>query len=65
MLTNNPQIRIYINSIENTTSFKTKTGYYLELLTSETMKLLKRTANKINKDNNSDNGPQLATTEII
>lgn len=63
MLTNNLQIRIYINNIEKTISFKTKTGYYLELLTSKTMKLLERTANKINKI--GENAPQLATTEII
>ena len=29
-----------INKIENRMAFKIKTGYYLELLTSETMKLL-------------------------
>ena len=29
-----------INKIENRMTFKIKTGYYLELLTSETMKLL-------------------------
>ena len=31
---------IYINAIENMNTFKIKTGYYLELLTLETMKLL-------------------------
>ena len=36
----NTSIRIYVNKIENRISFKIKTGYYLELLTSETMKLL-------------------------
>ena len=36
----NPLIRIYINKIENRVTFKIKTGYYLELLTPETMKLL-------------------------
>ena len=33
-------IRIYVNKIENGTTFKIKTGYYLELSTTETMKLL-------------------------
>ena len=37
--TNNPWIRIYVNNIENNTTFKIKRGYYLELLTLETMKL--------------------------
>ena len=36
----NPSIRIYINRIENTITLKIKNGYYLELLTPETMKLL-------------------------
>ena len=36
----NPSIRIYVNKIENRITFKIKSGYYLELLTPETMKLL-------------------------
>ena len=36
----NPLIRIYINKIENRVTLKIKTGYFLELLTPETMKLL-------------------------
>ena len=35
-----PSIRIYINKIENRITFKIKTGYYLELLMPELMKLL-------------------------
>ena len=37
---NNPSVRIYVNKIENRITFKIKTGYYLELLTPETAKLL-------------------------
>ena len=36
----NPSIRIYVNETENRTTFKIKNGYYLELLTPETKKLL-------------------------
>ena len=36
----NPAIRIYVNRIENRIKFKIKSGYYLELLPPETMKLL-------------------------
>ena len=36
----NPSIRIYVNKIENRITFKIKSGYYLELLTPETRKLL-------------------------
>ena len=55
----NPSIRIYINKIENRIAFKIKTGYYLELLTSETMKLLwsKIIKSKIIKGENGENVP--------
>ena len=43
---------IYVNKIEDRITFKIKTGYYIELLTSETMKLLGSTGNKITKDKN-------------
>ena len=36
----NPSIKIFINKIENTITFKIKTEYYLELLNPETVKLL-------------------------
>ena len=36
----NPSIRIYVNKIKNRITFKIKTGYHLQLLTNETMKLL-------------------------
>ena len=49
----NPLIRIYVNK-ENRTTFKIKTGYYFEFLTSETKKLLESTKSKINKDKNAD-----------
>ena len=35
-----PSIKIYVNKIENRVTFNIKKGYYLELLTLETMKLL-------------------------
>ena len=35
-----PSIIIYVNKIENRITFKIKTGYYLELLTPQTMELL-------------------------
>ena len=38
---------MYINKIENRMTFKIKIGYYLELLTPETMKLLGSTRSKI------------------
>ena len=44
-----PSVLIYVNKIENRVTFKIKNGYTLELLTSETMKLLGSIGNKITK----------------
>ena len=38
--------------------------YSLELLTTETMKLLERTGNRITKDKNGENVPHLEITEV-
>ena len=46
-------------------TFKIKTGYYLESLTPETMKLLGSTKSKITKDKNGENIPYLETTEVV
>ena len=62
---NNPLIRIYVNKIENRITFQIKTGYYLELLTPETMKLLGSTESKITKDKNGENVPHLKVAELV
>ena len=51
----NPSIMIYVNKIEDRIMLKIKTGYYLELLTPETMKLLGSTKSKITKNKNGQN----------
>ena len=51
--------------MENRITFKIKTGYYLELLTSETVKLLGSISNKITKDENDENVLHLEITEIV
>ena len=61
----NPSIKIYINKIENRITFKIKNGYYLELLTPETMKLLGSKVSKINKNKNSENVPHLEVVEVV
>ena len=61
----NPSIRIYINKIENRTTFKIKTGYYLELSTPETIKLLASTRSKIPKDKNDEDVPYLEIAEVV
>ena len=61
----NPPIRIYVNRIENRITFKIKSGYYLELLTPETMKLLGITVSKINGDKIGENVPHLEVVELV
>ena len=48
----NLSVKMCINKIENRITFKIKTGYNLELLTPETMKLRGSTENRITKDKN-------------
>ena len=60
-----PSIKIYVHKTENRVTFKIKNGYYLELLTPETMKLLGSTESKINKDKNGENVPHLEIVELV
>ena len=46
-LTENPPVQIYANKIQNRIVFKVKIGYKLELLSSETMKLLGTTSKDV------------------
>ena len=60
-----PSIKIYVSKIENRITFKIKTGYYLELLTPESLKLLGSTKSKITKDKNGENVPHLEVVELV
>ena len=51
----NRSTKIYVNKIENIITFKVKKGYYLELLTPETIKLFGSTKSKVTKDKNWEN----------
>ena len=55
----NAPILIYANTINNRIVFKIKSGYKLELLSNETMKLLGSTKDIIDADKNSENVPKL------
>ena len=61
----NVPILIYANSINNRIAFKIKTGYKLELLSKETMKLLGSTKDIIVSDKNSENVLRLETVEVV
>ena len=64
-VTDNPSVLIYVTKIENRITFIIKTGYYPELLTRETMKLLGSTKGKITQDENGENMPHLEITEVV
>ena len=61
----NSSINLYVNKIENRITFKIKNGYYLELLTPETMNLLGGTKSKITKDKNGENVPHLEIIQLV
>ena len=65
ILTDNPSIKIYSNKVKNRIAFKIKNGYKLELLTPETMKLLGRTKNVVDKDKSGKNVPKLESVEVV
>ena len=63
--TDKPSVQIYVNKIENRVTFKMKDRCSLELLMSETMKVLGSTENKIIKDKNGENVRHLEITEVV
>ena len=61
----NAPILIYDNTINNRIVFRIKTGYKLELLSKETMKLLGSTKDIIDSDKNSEKLPRLENVEVV
>ena len=61
----NAPILIYTNTINNRIVFKIKSGYKLELLSKETMKLLGSTKDIIDADKNGENVPRLENVEVV
>ena len=51
--------------MENRITFKIKSGYFLELLTPETMKLLESTEGKITEDKDGEIVPHLEIIELV
>ena len=60
-----PAIQIYTNKIKNRIIFRITSGYKLELLTPETMKLLRSAKKVVNKDKNGENVPKLESVEVV
>ena len=63
-LAENPPIQIFVNKIKNRIVFKIKTGCKLELLTSETIKLLGSAIKDVDKDKDGENIPKLESIEV-
>ena len=58
-------LRIHVGKIEKRDTFKIKTRYYFELLTTETMKLFGSTKSKMTQDENGKNLLHLEITEVL
>ena len=65
ILTEDMLIEIYPNKIRNRIVSKIKTGYRLELLTPETMRLLGSTKKVVDEDKNREIVPRLESVEIV
>ena len=64
-MTENPPVQIYLKKIKNRIVFKIKTGFKLELLTSETMKLLGSSKKDVDKDKDGEIVPKLESVEVV
>ena len=58
-------VLIYVNEINNRIAFKIKSGYKLELLSKETMRLLGSSTNTIDGDKNSELVPKLESVDLV
>ena len=63
-IANNPLVEIYPNKIKNRIVFKIKTGYKLELLPPETMKLLGSSKKVFDKDKDGEDLPKLESVKV-
>ena len=58
-------VLIYVNEINDRIVFKIKSGYELELLSKETMKLLESSTDTIDGDKNSELVPKLESVDLV
>ena len=64
-ITTTSPILIYVNTTNNRIVFKIKSGYKLELLSKETMKLLGSSKSVIDSDKNSELVPKLESVDLV
>ena len=58
-------MQIYPNKIKNKIFFKIKTGYKLEFLSPETMKLIESTKKDVDTDKDGEDVPKLGSVEVV
>ena len=58
-------VLIYVNEINNSIVFKIKSGYKLESLSKETMRLLGSSSDAIDDDKNSELVPKLESADLV
>ena len=63
-IADNSPLQIHVNKIKNRIVFEIKTGYKLELLSSETMKLLGSARKDVNQDKDDGNVQKLKSVEV-
>ena len=61
----NAPIQVYRNKIKNRIVFKLKTGFKLELLSPETMKLLGSTKKDADKDKDGEGIPKIESVKVV
>ena len=64
-LTENSPVQIYPDKIKNRILFTVKTGYKLELLSPETMKLSGSTKKDVDQDKDGEDVPKLESAEVV
>ena len=64
-IADNLPVQIYTNKIKNRIVFKINTGYKLELLSPETMKLLGSTKKDVDEDEDAEDVPKLEFVEVV
>ena len=64
-LTEYSPVQIYPNMIKSGIVFKTKTGYKLDLLSPETIKLLGSAKKDVDQDKNGEDVPKLESVEVV
>ena len=57
-------VQIYVNKIKNRIVLKIKTGYKLELLSTETMKVLGNTRKDVHQDKDGEDVPKLELLKL-